>query len=545
MRYSIMKFVLPVLFLLTCAELSAQTVTCYFHVDKLTIKDKVVLDSTFAKRSKEKAISEFVLMGYTGLSLTDSLVKSSTRHYYFSYSGKFKKVLLENVADTSKKNKPERVNDFTAALNILDEQLTMLENNGYPFAQISIRSQKESADEIQFQYELDSGQFVLLDKITIKSKAKFDERTIQNIIDLRPGDVYNESKIASAADLINASGLYKMVQSVQIIFREGKAEMFLIIEKENSSDADGFVGFQQDKLTQKLALNGFINLSLINAFNRSEELVINWKNNPNKTQNLNVRFEYPYILKTPVGAGVRLNLQKQDSTFVRADAQFDLNFLQPYYRFGVFYLLESSSSLISTANINFRDYKKNTGGLTVRFNPVFRNSLKFYHPVISAQGGFFAYKADSVDQYSNDGRNTKYAIRYEHVIDFLKYFHLNNSIRYEGLTANSPLSRNELVYFGGLRSMRGFYELELNGNDVIIINNEIEFAPVDAISFKLLYDYSSYQNNGWNFAQAAGFGFTFSTGNIKLELILANGWENTSTPVISNTKIHLGFKSSF
>ena len=450
-----------------------------------------------------------------------------------------------NVADTLKKSKSVRAKDFSAALNLLDEQLTALENNGYPFAAINVLSQQESANEIQFRYELDSGQFILLDKITIKSKEKFDERTIQNIIDLRPGDVYNESKIGAAGELINASGLYKLSQPVQLIFREGKAEMFLIIEKENSSDADGFVGFQQDKVTEKLALNGFINLSLINAFNRSEELVINWKNNPSKTQNLNIRFEYPYILKTPVGTGVRLNLQKQDSTFVRADSQFDLNFLQPYYRFGVFYLLESSSSLISTANPNFRDYKKNTGGLTVRFSPVFRNELKFYHPVISAQGGFFAYKADSVDQFSNDGRNAKYFIRYEHVIDFLKYFHLNNSIRYEGLAANSTLSRNELIYFGGLRSIRGFYELELNGNDVIIINNEFEFAPVDAISFKILYDYASYQNNGWSYAQAAGFGFTFSTGNIKLELILANGWENTNSLVISNTKVHLGFKSSF
>ena len=186
---------------------------------------------------------------------------------------------------------------------------------------------------------------------------------------LRPGDVYNESKIAASGELINASGLYKLVQPVQIIFRAGKAEMFLIIEKENSSDADGFVGFQQDKVTEKLALNGFINLSLINAFNRSEELVINWKNNPSKTQNLKVRFEYPYILKTPVGTGVRLNLQKQDSTFVIADSQFDLNFVQPYYRFGIFYLLEISSSLISTVNPNFRAYKTNNGGLTFRFSP--------------------------------------------------------------------------------------------------------------------------------------------------------------------------------
>jgi len=258
-----------------------------------------------------------------------------------------------------------------------------------------------------------------------------------------------------------------------------------------------------------------------------------------------MQFEYPYILKTPIGIGARLNLQKQDSSFVRADSYFDLSYLQPYYKFGVFYQLESSTTLLANLPTDLRDYKKRTYGISVRYNPKMRRPFQFYHPVFSASGGFFSYRADSIDVNSNDGSNVKYSLKYSHIIDFLRYFHLNNSIQFDGLTASNALSRNELIFFGGLRSIRGFYELELTGNDVVIINNEIEFSPANVLSFKLLYDYAAYQNSGSRYAQAVGFGFSFLAGNIKLEIILANGWQNENPITLSNTKIHLGFKSSF
>ncbi|MBI3135213.1 MAG: hypothetical protein HYZ14_11115 [Bacteroidetes bacterium] len=542
-----MKSLLPflALFIQFCA-FSQPGKTVYFHVDKLTLKNKIVSDSTFARRYKEKAAVTFSMQGYTGLSITDSVVKSEVTHYYFSYTGHFEKIILirQRQHDTEK-IKPQAHNDYTATLKSINKQIILLENSGFPFAAVRITDQQEEKNKLTLTYQIDSGQFFIIDKITIKSKEKFHEPTLLNIINLEAGEIYNESKIAAIGDLLTASKLYKPLRPVEVVFRNGKAEVFLFIEKEKSSDADGYVGFQQDKVTSKLALNGYINLSLQNAFNRSESLQMNWKNNPDKTQNLKLQFEYPYILKTPVGVGTRLNLQKQDSSFVRADSYFDLSYLQPYYRFGVYYQLESSTALLTDLPTDLRDYKKNTFGLSVRYNPKMPVPFQFYHPVISASGGFFNYRADSVDLNSNDGSNAKYSLRYSHVIDFLRYFHLNNSIQYDGLTASTPLSRNELIFFGGLRSIRGFYELELTGNDVVIVNNEIEFAPVSVISFKLLYDYASYQNAGSGYAQAVGFGFAFLTGTIKLEIILANGWQNDNAPNLSNTKIHLGFKSSF
>ncbi len=542
-----MKIWLPFLALFLGTTLFSQReTTLYFHVDKITVKNKIILDSTFAKRYKDKALTQFKLQGYTGLYLKDSTVKSNVIHFFYGYENHFEKIILTPASDSlSKKTKLYKHKDYLAVLKTINREITLLENSGFPFASVQIIDQTEDKNKLLLTYQIDSGLFFTIDKITIKSKSKFHDQTILNLTALKVGEAYDESKIRAVDQLIRSSGLYKLMRPVEVLFRPGKAELFIYIEKENSSDADGYVGFQQDKTTEKLVLNGFFNLSLHNAFNRAETFQVNWKNNPNKTQNLKLNLEVPYILQTPIGLGTRLNLQKQDSSFVRADAFFDVSYLNPFYRIGVYYQLENSTTLLKTIPSDLRDYKKNTIGLSVKFKPLLPEPYRFYHPIISMNGGFFKYRADSIDANSSDESNSKYTLRYEHVIDFFKYFHLNNSLQFDGLTSSQNLSRNELIYFGGLKSIRGFYELELTGNDVIVVTNEIEFAPVEVLSFKILYDYAQYHYGSFNRAQAIGFGFSFSTGNVKLEIILANGWENTNPIELSNSKIHLGFKSSF
>ena len=122
---------------------------------------------------------------------------------------------------------------------------------------------------------------------------------------------------------------------------------------------------------------------------------------------------------------------------------------------------------------------------------------------------------------------------------------MNNTIQFQGLTSNISLSRNELIYFGGLKSIRGFYELELSGNDIWSFINEIEFRPIELISIFLLYDYSSYQNSGHHYTNSFGFGFALRAKTNALEIVVANGVLDNNPLDFANTKIHIGFRSSF
>jgi hypothetical protein len=517
----------------------------YYHLDKTTIKYKVVKDSTadFQKYDK-KAFTDFCFAGYTGISPKDTVQKSNGTHYYFDFSKQFKQIITHNINEPERKDR--RSKSFQSLAAGLNQKLSSLENQGFPFAKIEITKTEESEDLLKLNYKIDSGSFFTIDQIIIKSSQKLHDKTILNLIGIQSGDSYNENEIKNIKDLLSASKLYGLNRPVQVLFKgNGKADLYLYLDKQKSSSADGYIGFQQDQQTNRLTLNGYLNLQLNNSFNRAEIIEMRWKSNPDKTQDFAAKLEYPFILNTPLGVGAKLALRKQDSTFLRSDILLNLSYNHPIAKFSVFNQIEASSTLRESAPSEFRNYSKNTLGLSLLLRPPNLSFASFYHPEIFLLGGFYNYRNDTIDDNKQKISNSKYELRYQHKIDFLSYFHLNNSISFQGLTSSISLSRNEMVYFGGLQSARGFYELELFGNGVVVLRNEIEFKPVDLLSMFLLYDYSKFNYNGRRQTNSVGFGFGLNTKGTVLQIIVANGVLDQNTFDFSNTKIHLGFKSTF
>ena len=96
-----------------------------------------------------------------------------------------------------------------------------------------------------------------------------------------------------------------------------------------------------------------------------------------------------------------------------------------------------------------------------------------------------------------------------------------------------------------MQSVRGFYELELAGRENWVLRNEIEFKPIELISLKILYDYSNFRGNTKNYTHSAGIGFGLINNSSQLEIIVANGVLNDNPISLSDTKVHIGFKSNF
>lgn len=517
--------------------------TIYYHLDKITIKQKSSKDSTRRKKAEEYAIANFRLNGYTGVSLRDSTVKRNNVHYYYNYQNQFKKI---HLFEKGKKLKSVYTGkNLLLTIDRINKRIKELENNGYPFAQLKVIDQKEEDNTLSLTYKIDSGDFFIIDKIHIKSKSQFHEKTILNTIGIKPGDTYNEEKIRATQAIFNSTNLYSLTRSTEVLFKKGKAELYIYIEKKKSSDADGYVGFQQDRITERLVLNGYINLQLENAFNRAEKIRLNWRNNPDQTQELKTILELPFLFGSPLGIGTNIDLQKQDTSFVRSDLLFELIYRNPQFRVSLFDQIENSSTITSEPIPGFRDFSKNTIGISVQYRPFLNEKLKFYHPKLTLTGGVFNYRADTLDDNKRKISNNKYLLKYEHQVDFLRFFHLNNSIQYEGLSSSVGLSRNEFIFFGGLQSVRGFYELELAGRNNWIIRNEVEFKPIELLSIKVLYDYSNFNNEIQNFTHSFGAGFGLTNNSSQLEIIIANGRLNNNPIDLPDTKVHIGFKSSF
>ncbi len=508
-----------------------------FHINNKTHKVIVKTDSVDYNAIKQQAFLNYQLQGYVGLSVKDSIWVKNKLHYNINFDTYFKHVVLNY------QNK-KTVTDLQQTPYQINKQLTQLENTGFPFAKISITKQKVEKNKLVLEYKIDSGAFIVIDKIHIKSQDKFNKKTILNLIGLSVGDAYNESALNKVESILNASKLYSLLRAPEVLFFNGKAEVYIYIKKEKSSNADGYVGLLQDKNTNKLSLNGYVNLKLKNTLNRAELLNMNWKANPDKTQRLIVNVDYPFLFNTPFGVSGDLNLHKQDTTFVRSNFIYGVNYKQPFFKVGIFNQLENSFLIDTNYTAEFRTYFKNTLGVNFTIEPFFIRQLSFYQPKIEVSTGFFKYKSDSI--VSNTSiNNIKFYSKLSQRFRFLNYFSFNNYVSYQFVESGYDLSRNELIYFGGLKSLRGFYELELNGNNVFIVQNEIEYQPLPVLSFKLLYDYSNYRHLGQNFTNSFGFGFGLLNSNSKLEIIVANGTVNQTGFALSNTKIHIGFSSQF
>lgn len=506
----------------------------YFHIDKVKLKEKVLSDSIPIDSIKNKVFTKLKLQGYIGLEITDSVIIKSQPHYYFSYSNHFEKVRLKNGDNA-------QTYSIYQTYKEINDLIIELENTGYPFAKINILDLKEMNNALEIEYEIDSGSYFIISKIHIKSQDDFNEKTILNICNLELGIPYNENEIKNLENIINQNGMYQLIRPPEVLFRPKKAELFLFIKKKQTSTADGYLGFQQNKTTNKFELNGNIDLKLENGLNRAEVFNFKWKNNPNKTQALNIKFDFPYLLNLPLGIENELVMQKQDSSFLKTNYLGSIKYLSVYYKIGVFIKYENSILLIDNPLLNFRPFKKNTIGISGNYN---FSRFNKYNSSLGFTVGTFNYESDSIESIPSTS-NISYDFSLQQSMNFFKSFSFNNDIRYQTITANYSLSQNELIYFGGLKNVRGFYELELAGNSVFSVLNSIDYRPVKELAFQLIYDYSSFLSDKQHFTNSIGLGFKLYNDNNVLNLVIANGKLDNNRFDFQSTKLHIGLISKF
>src|SRR5690606_21296218 len=103
----------------------------------------------------------------------------------------FRHVSVETTTGKKQKVKSTKNKDFITTATALDKEITYLENNGFPFAQLIITEQFEADDHLTLKYKIDSGTYFIIDKIHLKSNDKFHDKTVLNLIGIQEGDKYN------------------------------------------------------------------------------------------------------------------------------------------------------------------------------------------------------------------------------------------------------------------------------------------------------------------------------------------------------------------
>jgi hypothetical protein len=105
-----------------------------------------------------------------------------------------------------------------------------------------------------------------------------------------------------------------------LVFIDNKATLNLFLQARPSSKIDVLFGFlpSKDPVSgqQKYDFTGNIDIDLVNPLATGKRLRFKWQQIKAGTSDLLVGFQWPYLLKTPLGIDLAFKLYKRDSSYI-------------------------------------------------------------------------------------------------------------------------------------------------------------------------------------------------------------------------------------
>ncbi|MBI2720890.1 MAG: hypothetical protein HYX39_01815 [Bacteroidetes bacterium] len=460
-------------------------------------------------------------------------------------------------------NKPFRYREVARSINKI---LTYYENNGYPFAEITLDSVTTSEKEINARFNIEKNKFFKIDSVIINGNVKLNKKFLNRYLSIKEGMPYDEATIASISQKIKQLPFVyeKQAQIVRLTNKTNKLILFL--DKKNASQFDGIIGLLPDANTKKTIVTGDVKLKIVNGiFRNGETFDLEWRRLQSQTQDFKGKVIYPYLFGTPAGTDYSLKIYKRDTTFI--DITNNLG-LQYYFNglnyFKVFYK-QRTSNLISTSGLNFTttlpDYadistQSYGAGLLIekldyRFNP--HRGVSFN--LNTQTGNRNIKKNPKINEIAYTNlllRSTQYQTEGDLAVYIPLYRNnvLKLGVQGASVFGNSTIFRNELFRIGGLRTLRGFDEESIFASSYVIPTLEYRFLFAQNSNIVIFTEGAWYENNSngtylKDTPVSIGTGINFETkaGILNLNYAVGNQFGNGFD--IRSGKIHFGLTALF
>lgn len=493
-----------------------------------------------------------------------NLLQISDSSYLASYSlnKKYEKLIIKNTSPLNDFGITKRdleqfsisfeINEITIPFKSVENLLTYLNirftQTGDPFATIELQNIKPSQKEensLISSLKITSHKKRVLTDIKIKGYENFPRAFLRYSVGLKNGNLFQAEKINTQSGLLDNLGFVKNTKPPEILFTDEATDVYLYLEKVSNNIFDGILGFSTNEVTNKLELNGYINLLLSNNLNFGEQLQIQYQNDGNLQERFQIDTELPYLFQTPFGLELGLSFVKQDSTFLTVEKNAVAN-----YRFntrakiiGGYKEYESSNLTDELQAGSFvEDFTARFFVLGGRFS-IPQSSLLFPNKsdlVIKTELGTRESGQLSTNQL-------KLTLSASHIfsLNTMNSIYLKNNTHY--LSSENYLI-NEMFRFGGINSIRGFNENSIDANFYTVLNTEYRFLINVNTYLHSITDLAYFENSISNtksqiYSFGMGIGLITKTGLFNFEI--ANGTFEGRNFIFSNTKIHLSLKSKF
>jgi len=430
---------------------------------------------------------------------------------------------------------------FEIATNRIEYSLNYIinyfENKGASFTSTSLNNLAQNNNKLTANLQLNISEERKINTIIVKGYNDFPRKYLKHYLSLSKNSIFNLNTLNNIETEVNTIPFVTQFKKPAILFTKDSTTLYLHLKKKQTNTFDGIIGFSNKEGSNKLIFNGYLNLSLNNIFNKGESFSLNWKNNGEEAQTLNLKFTTPYIVNSKFSTSCEFSIYKQDSTYVNTKSKINLNYSITKNNFADIIFANENSNLTSNTNLDASDFKNTFIGLSYTYSTL-QEVKNLNNPKLLINLEYL--KGNRIVNHIKNNQD-KIKLVAEHL------FKLNqkNSISIKSineLLIGKNLLQNEMYRIGGINTIRGFNEQSIFTSKYSVTNIEYHYN-INSIS--QLYSITDIGillepiKNSTSKLYGLGLGYKTISNNSIINLSYVIG-KNEKTPFnFNNSKVHI------
>ncbi|MEL1245474.1 hypothetical protein AAEO56_14465 [Flavobacterium sp. DGU11] len=551
---------LILIYIVSFAFFSAKAQTLYLKAEGSSILETKIIDSipyskmhTNAKSVADEAASlsnTLLKSGYLeNRELAHIKVNDSTFVYSFSVGRKTSSINIytghipkeeKDLLDITKDTIIMAMADVEPFMN---SSIAALERKGYSLSSLQLTDYTKNNNTLTARLNVKTEKKRTLDNIVIEGYPKFPEGIRKNIAKQYKGKTFNQENLQRVYNDFNSLRFVSQVRYPEILFKKDTTKVYVYLQKAKPNTFDGFIGFSNDEQSNVI-FNGYLDLNLNNVLNSGEKFNLFWKSDGQKQTTFNVATELPYLFRTPVGLKASLRIFKQDSTFQNTVTDINVGYYFSYN--SKLYIGHQKTQSVDIQN-------SNTATLSDYSNAFWTSSYEFTD--FNVDDFLFPEKTSLLLKGGLGKRNAKTGdsdqyfaqINASHNI-YLNKKNIINLKNHTWYLKSNTYIINELYRFGGINSIRGFNENSLQASLYTALMAEYRYTLSPTMYMHSITDYGYFQDKASGAEGkllGLGFGFGLFTKTGLFNIIYANGSTENQQIKLSNSIVHISFKTTF
>jgi outer membrane protein assembly factor BamA len=489
--------------------------------------------------------------------------------------------IILNASGWNEKKISDKLLNFQEIQHAQQQLLNYLENNGYPFAKISLDSIMIADGILTSNLKIDKGPLYKIDSIRVYGTAKISDDFLQRYLGIRNGSIYRKERLQQISKKIRELPYLQEEHSWNLTLLGTGSILNLYLKPRKSSQVDILLGIlpNNDQLSNnRLLITGEATVNLKNPFGNGESIGLNWQQIQPKSPRLNLYFQQPYLFQSPFGLNVAFDLFKKDSSYININALLGIQYTTSATKTASVFIQSVTSNLLNLDTVQViathslpaeADVSAVNLGLTYdfnntnyRFNPLRGNELQ----LIGTVGTKKIRKNDAIIKLTDPSDS---GFSFNSLYDTVKlnsyefrvkaaaahYFQIGHASTIK-LAANAGIFqspntfRNEAFQIGGYKLLRGFDEESILATQYAVGTLEYRYLIAQNSFLFSFVDFGWAKNNipGYslnNTFLGLGLGLAFETKAGVFNISYAIGKRDDTNLNLRQAKIHLGYVNYF